>query len=186
MIHAADPRSPGEGRVEAPPIEYPGAMARLLIAAAAAAAAALLATPGCKRAQGDIDGIGEYRLGVTTVSDGVVCTPRDSYTWCSHNAGVAIGGQAATVDLYFNGLEETATAVEILLTIQRCQEPPLRAELIEQLGKPDETAGARSVWRGKKAIIVAQLPAEPGLCEVNFVHPSETDRIAKLTAAPGS
>lgn len=153
---------------------------KLLVLATLAASLPLAA--GCKKERGDIDGIGEYQLGVTTVADGAVCTPREKYTWCSHNAGVAIGGQAATVDLYFDGHEETSTAVEILLTVSRCQEAPLREALVKELGDPGETVGARAVWRGKKAVVVAQLPAERGTCEINFLHPDETERIAKLTA----
>lgn len=146
------------------------------------AAAALASQAGCKHERGEIDGIAEYQLGVTTVADGVVCTPRESYTWCSNNPKVAIGGQAATVDLYFDGKEKTSTAVEILLTVSNCKEEPILESLKKELGQPTQSVGARWIWRGKKAVIVAQLPAEPGTCEINFLHPSQTERIEKLTS----
>lgn len=146
--------------------------------------AAVLTVSGCSKKKGEIDGIGEYRIGVTTVADGAVCTPRGEYTWCSHNAGVAIGDRAADVDLYFKGTEETATAVEILVSVKRCEVPPVVRDLEKELGPSAEISPGRMIWRNSKVVIVAQLPAEPGRCEINFLAPSETDRIAKLTQSP--
>lgn len=143
--------------------------------------AVIVALGACSKKKGEIDGIGAYRIGVTTVADGAVCTPRGEYTWCSHNAGVAIGGRGATVDLYFAGSGESATAVEILVSVKRCEVPPLVRDLEKELGPSKEISSGRMVWRNSKVVIVAQLPAEPGRCEINFLAPTETDRIAKLT-----
>lgn len=156
-------------------------MSRLAAPARFAAVCALVALGACSKKKGDIDGIGEYRIGVTTVADGAVCTPRGDYTWCSHNAGVALGGRAADVDLYFKGTDKTSTAVEILVSVKRCEVPPLVKALEAELGPSEEISSGRMVWRNSKVVIVAQLPVEPGRCEVNFLAPSETERIAKLT-----
>lgn len=142
-------------------------------------AVALLAP--CSRKKGEIDGIGEYRVGVTTVADGAVCTPRGDLTWCSHNPGVAIGNRPADVDLYFNGTDETAKAVEILLSVKRCDVALLVKDLEQQLGPSPEISSKLMVWRNSKVVIVAQLPVEPGRCEVNFLALTETKRIEKLT-----
>jgi hypothetical protein len=151
-----------------------------------AALCAVTLLGSCSRKKGEIDGIGEYRIGVTTVADGAVCTPRGAYTWCSHNPGVAIGNRPADVDLYFAGTEETAKAVEILVSVKRCEVPLLVKDLEKQLGPSKEIASKLMVWRNTKVVIVAQLPAEPGRCEVNFLAHSETKRIAKLTGKPAS
>lgn len=151
-----------------------------------AALCAVTLLGSCSRKKGEIDGIGEYRIGVTTVADGTVCTPRGEYTWCSHNPGVAIGKRPADVDLYFAGTEETARAVEILVSVKRCDVPLLVKDLEEQLGPSKEIASKLMVWRNSKVVIVAQLPAESGRCEVNFLAHSETKRIAKLTGKLGA
>lgn len=155
-------------------------MSRPNFHAALAVVCAVFALAGCSKKKGEIDGIGAYRIGVTTVADGVVCSPRGEYTWCSHNPGVAIGNRPADVDLYFKGTGESATAVEILVSVKRCEVPELVKSLEKELGPSPEISSGRMVWRNSKVVIVAQLPAEPGRCEVNFLAPTETDRITKL------
>jgi hypothetical protein len=145
------------------------------------AAVSVIAAAGCKRDKAEIDGIGEYRVGVTTVADGAVCTPRGDITWCSHNPGVAIGQRPADVDLYFAGTEESSKLSEILVSVKRCDVPLLVKDLEAQLGPSPEISSKRMVWRNSKVVIVAQLPVESGRCEVNFLANSETDRIARLT-----
>jgi len=145
--------------------------------------ALLLAVPqfGCSRERAEVDGIGTYKLGHTSMAEAGACSEREDYTYCSNNGAVAIGGQSGGVDLYFRGKAPEATATEILVVVRRCQPEPIEEELQKELGAATYQTGGHSMWVGKKATIIARLPAEKGICEVTFLHPSETERIAKLS-----
>ena len=70
--------------------------------------------------------------------------------------------------------------VEIILEIQRCDPKAALAMLQKKLGKPDEFGDNRAAWRNPSSYVAAQLPAEPTICEVNFVDPKEKNRILYL------
>ncbi len=142
---------------------------------------AIVSLSGCKRAKQDVDGIGPYRLGHTTVADSSgACAPYETYTMCSNNGGVAIAGKPAIVDLYFPDSNDSSTLTEIVLTIKRCNTDAVDAAFRKELGEPVAQVGGRIGWQNSKATIIAQLPAEKDICEINFLHPSEKARIEKL------
>jgi hypothetical protein len=64
--------------------------------------------------------------------------------------------------------------VEILLTIRACREDALLEWAHETLGKPKEVISNKSFWHQKQAVIVAQVPVEPRVCEINLLAPTET------------
>ncbi len=151
-------------------------LALVTIAAAAA---------GCKRAEPEIDGIGQYHLNKTQLKEGVVCRPiKDGLTYCSNNPQIVIAEQVAQVDLYFRGTEDTAPLVEILVAVNRCKPNQIETALNSQLGAPGKTLEGKLFWEGKAAVIIAQLPASDGVCEINFVAPTEKDQIAHLKGEP--
>jgi hypothetical protein len=150
-------------------------------------AAIATAASGCKREEAAIDGIGQYHLNKTQLKDGVVCRPiEDGLTYCSNNPQLTIAEQLAQVDLYFRGAEETAPLVEILIAVNRCKPQAIEMALNTQLGTAGTQLDNKLFWEGKAAVIVAQLPAPDGVCEINFVAPKEKERIAQLKgeAAP--
>jgi hypothetical protein len=150
------------------------------------AALLVLAAAGCERKEAEIDGVGEWRVGKTTRSAGVVCQDQEGgISWCSHNGTIAIGGQSGNVDLYFDGHTDDAPLAEILVTVLRCREQPIEQALIEQLGAPAERVKSALVWQRPLVNIVAMLPSEPDLCELSFLHPNQTERLDSLRRRAG-
>ncbi len=144
---------------------------------------------GCSRKPKEIDGIGDWHLGLTQKKDGYVCTPQsDGITFCSQQPQMGIADQVADILLYFRGNEETSPLVEIIVSIDRCRPEGVVMAFEKQLGPPHERAANLHMWFGKLATIIAQLPTSDGRCEINFVDPADAKRIAELrgTTAPGS
>jgi hypothetical protein len=145
-----------------------------------------MAMPACSRKQGAIDGIGEWHLGKTQKKEGYVCTPQpDGITFCSSQPQMTIAEQAADVLLYFAGDRDDSLLVEIILSINRCRPEGVALAFENQLGPPTEIAGTVRVWSGKAAMIIAQLPASDGRCEINFVDPRDQKRIGQIRGASG-
>ena len=156
-------------------------MVALRLALLLPALALALATTGssCKRKAAEIDGIGDFSLSKSTMEQAGACGKRKDFYQCLDAGRVKIGGQAGVVDLYFRDKEGTAT--EILVVVNRCRPEPIERELRKELGQATAQVGGNTAWVGKKATIIARLPAEKGVCEVTFLHPSETERIAELS-----
>lgn len=158
------------------------------------------ALPACK--DDDINGIGPWALGETTLATAPgVCRPvEDGTVWCFSAGRIAVGEQAATVDLYFQpkckgevpaGQTRKSRAklraecsgsplVEILLSIRACDEAAAAAALTHAIGEPQRRAKNRLYWQTGGAVIVGQLPADGTTCEINFVAPSQKARIKQL------
>lgn len=141
-----------------------------------------VASLACEREAPEIDGYGSFHIGRTTLADGYVCTPDGDLTFCSNNPSPALAGHQTTTDLYFRGSADDAPLVEILVAVRACDESKVQAALREKLGAPTKAEGATRVWTQKSAIVVARLPAEPGVCEISFVAPDETERLRQLGA----
>lgn len=174
---------------------FPTLSAARLPAALLLFAALTMGLSACKRARAEIDGIGEFKLGVTTQEQAGVCSDRGTFVYCSNNGAVPIGGQKGEVDLYFHKpvkpgepkptvddkLDPSATVSEILVVVRRCKEDPIEAQLRKELGAATGQVGGTMGWVQKKATIIARLPAEKGVCEISFLHPSETERIREMS-----
>lgn len=150
----------------------------------AAILAALLtfALTACSKKEGDVDGIGEWHIGKTKVSEGFVCTPwENGMTFCSNQPPKNIADHTATVDLYFRGHGEDAPLVEILLAVQgACNTESLDKWLSSKLGSAPTRRGKAFVWPGKAATVAALLPAADGECRVHFLDPKDETRLAEL------
>jgi hypothetical protein len=143
-------------------------------------AATLIPAAACDK-KTEIDGVGSWHLGGTTRKDGYVCTPQsDGITFCSQQPPMAIAEQEADVLLYFKGHEKSAPLIEIILSIDRCKPEGVVLALESQLGAAHEIEGNMRVWTGKAAVILAQLPTKDGRCEISFVDPTDTKRIAQI------
>ena len=139
------------------------------------------ALSGCRK-DNDYNGIGQWVLLNTTLSDAEgACTPGE-ITFCSHADTLNVGGQPASVNLYFRGSEPTAPLVEIELTTRSCDPNGVGSALFEFLGPPQTRRDKRMFWNAKRAYVSAKLPGRAGRCVVNYVTPEDTKRIAELAA----
>lgn len=141
-----------------------------------------LALTACKK-KPDYAGIGPWQLGKTTLKDNQgFCQEDGKLQWCHNQPPLELGGQSAHVDLYFRGEGPQARLVEILLDIRPCDHGQLKAYLDDALGGSEgaNEAGDKVYWKNDHAFIAAKLPAEPNRCEVSFVEPDDTKRIADL------
>jgi len=137
---------------------------------------------GCARKRPAINGIGSWVLLETPLRDAPgFCSP-DTITFCSGNGSVSLGGQPASVGLYFRGSQPTSPLVEITLTVRRCDPGALARALVDVLGDPSSRVNHHMMWRGKLAFVAAAVPAPQRRCEVSFVTIEDRPRIAELTA----
>jgi hypothetical protein len=147
-----------------------------------AAVVATAAAAGCQRRRAEIDGIGRWKLGVTTLAEaGGVCSP-DEITFCSHAGTVPIGSQQADVNLYFAGRAPQAPLIEIELTIRGCNPDEAGPALTAALGEPTERRDKRMTWKGSRAYIAGRLPLEGRRCVISFVPATDAKRIGELAA----
>jgi hypothetical protein len=146
-----------------------------------ALAVVLAATSACSRKKPEIDGLGNWRFGKTTRQDAGSCQPENGVVWC-FELPIQAGGLTFEPNLYFASNEPDAPLVEILVSVPGCREPELIKWLDEGLGDPTEKREGRRYYVGKKIFVAAQVPAEPSRCELSFVPPTDSDRIAKLKA----
>ncbi len=135
---------------------------------------------GCKQPPSPIDGYGKWRFGITTAKDGIACSKRDTYTFCSNNGPVVIAEQKTNINLYFDGVESTSPLSEIELAIPRCRPQSVARALLTKLGKPTETTKAKMRWLGSHSTILALVPAEDDECLVYFLRPTDKTRAAEL------
>jgi hypothetical protein len=143
---------------------------------------AALAAVSCNKKAGPIDGIGEWHLGKSKVTEGTICQPqKGDLVWCSHQVELTIAEHRASVDLYFRGKGDDAVLVEILLAMsQPCNTEALDKWLTSKLGSSNGTRGRALVWTGEKATIAALLPARDGECRIHFLDPKDAARLAEL------
>jgi hypothetical protein len=157
---------------------YLWGMKCILIGAVLAALAA-----GCDRKQ-EIDGIApNWIVDKTKRSDfNGVCNPHDDTLIMCQVFGVKapLGNHGANISMYFAGDDPDATLVELLLDVPGCRPDELQAWLKSQLGDSPETTGNLAIWKGKNTTKLAQLPAQPARCEVNFVSNKDPARIAQI------
>jgi len=152
-------------------------------ATAAALVLALCCTASCSRKEAEINGIGKWVLGKTTLAEAPgFCSP-DTITFCSANGAVPIGNQVADVNLYFRGGEPDSPLVEIELAVRRCNHQDLVPALIDVLGEPNVRKQNHYIWKSGAAFIAGVIPAQARRCELSFVSPDDKKRVAELTAA---
>jgi hypothetical protein len=134
----------------------------------------------CHRPKAEINGLGPWILGKTTLQDaGGFCNP-GQVTFCSHAGTFPLGQQQGDVNLYFRGQEPSAPLIEIELTVRRCDAPSVVESLTGVLGAPTETNGEHRFWSGKAAFVSVHAPTATRGCEVSFVTVDDADRIAEL------
>jgi hypothetical protein len=149
------------------------------IAVAAALGMLITVASGCKRERA-INGIDRWELNKTVKKQHKGRCDVDekrNLTWCYGNPSLALGGQSATVDLYFDGTGDEAPLVQILLSIGGCNEPALKTWLQDKLGKTSASTSTRLYWEGKHAFIAALVPSDPARCDVKFVAPDQKGMI---------
>jgi hypothetical protein len=145
-----------------------------------AALALVLAAVGCKRDTA-IDGYEMWRFGKTTAKDGIACSERDGYTFCSQNGAVNVAGQHGQVNLFFRGHGDDAPLIEIELEFLTCSPDAIFGALTQKLGTQFQRFGKSAVvWAGERAVIFARLPADDGTCLVHFVIPEDRARLERL------
>ena len=149
--------------------------------------AALSAVVSCSKKEGAIDGIGEWHIGKSKVTEGTICQPqKGDLVWCSHQVELTIAEHRASVDLYFRGKGEEAVLVEILLAMsQPCNTEALDRWLTKKLGASSGTRGRAMVWTGEKTTIAALLPAKDGECRIHFLDPKDQARLSELEKESG-
>jgi hypothetical protein len=145
----------------------------------------LLLTLACSRPDPGFDGIGPWHIGKTTMKEaGVRCDPPAASDpdlhWCYLNPDLTFAEQHASADLYFRGPDDSAKLAEILLVISRCNVEGIDKALTTKLGPAPERHGTTFVWKQPTASIVARMPSAPGECEISFLGPGETRRLAAL------
>ena len=108
-------------------------------------AVAALALAGAGAACGrktEYAGLGPWHVKHTKLRDATGrCQPEDlpdgrKGTWCFGQPGLRLGGQDASVDLYFGGTTPDAPVIEIELQFRGCREEPLEAWLKTHFGAP--------------------------------------------------
>jgi hypothetical protein len=149
--------------------------------------AALSAVVSCSKKEGAIDGIGEWHIGKSKVSEGTICQPqKGDLVWCSHQVELTIAEHRASVDLYFRGKGEDAVLVEILLAMsQPCNTEALDRWLTSKLGASSGTRGRALIWTSEKTTIAALLPAKDGECRIHFLDPKDQARLGELEKESG-
>jgi hypothetical protein len=154
---------------------------------AALAVLVISLTIACSRPEPGFDGIGPWHVGKTTMKDAVRCDPpgaaEPDLHWCYLNPEQTLAGQRATVDLYFRGTGDAAPLAEVLVAVGRCKVEALDRFLASKLGPAPESHGQTFVWKQPTATIVARLPSAPNECQIHFLAPGETRRLAALTGA---
>lgn len=153
--------------------------------ALAVAVAATLA--GCQD-KPQFAGVGPWHVKRTKLRDATGrCEPTEladgrKGTWCFGQPGIRLGGQDASVDLYFLGTEPSAPVIEIQLQFRGCREEQLAGWLHTTFGAPFEQRGARELFRNPGAFVVADLPSAAGRCLVRLLPRSETAELERLRA----
>lgn len=150
------------------------------------ALAVALGLVGCERKKPEPNGIDLWEFGKSTLAQAKTrtrCQAQDDLTWCFGARELGLGKQGAQVQLFFKGHEDTAPLAEIALTVRACQGDELGASLERVLGVPERHAKSgdkKLFWRKPLMFVVADLAASGG-CEINFVEPADTKRIAELS-----
>jgi len=137
---------------------------------------------GCQQKQ-EINGLGPYVLNETKLEYGQQrsrCQPDGDITWCFGAPPIKVGTQPATVDLYFNGHENSALLIEIALRVRSCKADEIDGALTQALGPASESRDKLRFWKGKAAFVSAKLRASGVSCEINFVDPKDQKRIESL------
>ena len=137
----------------------------------------------CKPKPPPVNGLGPYVLGETKLATGkrrARCQPDGKIMWCFGAPAIKVGDQPAAVDLYFDGQGDDASLIEIALRIRGCNIDAVDAALRTALGPSTQRRGRKLFWRSKFSFVAARLRVDGNACEVNFVDPKDTTRIAKL------
>lgn len=150
-----------------------------------------LAAGACER-KTEYAGIGPWHVKRTKLRDATGrCQPTDladgrKGSWCFGQQGIRVGGQDATVDLYFGGTEPDAKVIEIQLAFRGCQEQPLEQWVRKNFGTPFDERGKRMFLRNSAAFLVAELPAAPGRCTIRLLPRSEEAEVERMRAEAGA
>ncbi len=162
--------------------------------ALAAAALAVIVVGGCSD-KPQFAGVGPWHVKRTKLRDASGrCEPTDlpdgrQGTWCFGQPGLRLGGQDASVDLYFGGTAPDAPVIEIQLQFRGCHEEPLETWLKTHFGAPFEQRGTRWFFRNPGAFVVADVPESSGRCTVRLLprgEAAELERLKAAKAAPAS
>ena len=156
-------------------------------ALAVVALVALAGGEACSR-KAEYSGIGPWNVKKTRLRDATGrCEPTDlpdgrKGTWCFGQPGLRLGGQDASVDLYFGGTEPDARVIELQLQFRGCREEPLTAWLEKTFGAPYERRGTRAFWKNGSVYVVGALPESPGRCSIRMLPRSEEAELERLRA----
>jgi hypothetical protein len=150
--------------------------------------ASFLVLVGCKHKPSDPNGVGPWQFGKTKLSDAEAtgrCLPGEGATMCVGLSALQIGKQPAQTDLYFASSDKNAPLIEIALTVRACDVADAGAALDKVLGPSKDVSpdGKLRFWSYQPMFVAAKLPAKGSVeCQVNFVDPKDSKRIAELRA----
>ena len=142
---------------------------------------------GCSR-KTEYAGLGPWHVKRTVLRDATGrCEPTDlpdgrKGTWCYGQPGLRLGGQDASVDLYFGGTTPDAKLVELQLQFRGCKDDQLGSWVRQTFGAPYEEHGRRALFKNTGAFVVADLPESPGRCTLHMLPRSEAAEVARLAA----
>ena len=156
------------------------------------AAAVLAGAAACKQ-KPEFAGVGPWHLKKTLLRHATGrCEPTDlpdgrKGTWCFGQPALRVGGQDASIDLYFGGTDPEAKVIEIQLQFRGCREEPLERWVTTNFGEPYQrvqlgTAGQRWFLRNRGAFVIADLPSAPARCAIRMLPRSEEGEVERLRA----
>ena len=151
--------------------------------------AALAVLAACAKKNTDPNGVGPWQFGKTTLADAEPagrCLPIEGgLMQCIGLSSMQVGGQTAGTELYFASKAKDAKLVEISLSVKACDAPSVANDLSTRIGPPKVQAlgGSKLTWTLSTMYVRALVPdKQSGECLVNFVLPSDAERIKQLEA----
>ena len=151
-----------------------------------------LAGAACKP-QPEFAGVGPWHLKKTQLRHATGrCEPTDlpdgrKGTWCFGQPALRVGGQDASIDLYFGGTDPEAMVIEIQLQFRGCRDELLERWVTKNFGEPYArvelgSSGHRWFLRNRGAFIIADLPSTPARCAIRMLPRSEEGEVERLRA----
>jgi hypothetical protein len=142
----------------------------------------------CEAKRGEPSGIGHWRFGHTTAGDAkkeglcdkTTASDGRNVTWCHQMPPLKITNRNTSVDIYFEGHEDSGKMIEIQLNVQGCIEDDLDRWLRSAFGPPKETRATRAYWQNSFMWIAALMPSQPGRCLIHFLPLSEQSEIDRI------
>jgi hypothetical protein len=152
--------------------------------------AASFAASACAKKNTDPNGVGPWQFGKSKLADAKAagrCLPVEGgVVQCIGLSAMQVGGQTAGTELYFSSPADESALIEISLTVKACDARSVANDLAARIGAPkaELDGGTRVIWKLSTMVVRALVPEKrSGECQVNFVLPTDTQRIADFEAS---